>query len=172
MTQEKKKEELIRVENRLTIDYRFAAGPYLTKFYTELRDKGKLWGVRCPKCQSLHVPPVIMCAPCHVKLPEFPDGWEELSGKGYLDSWYKIVTPQMDLLGRTEPDEYLHCVAWLDEGAAMYHYLNVRPDSEEESKLQRGLRLEMELKPVEQRVGEKEDIKYFNILWDEPLKKD
>jgi uncharacterized OB-fold protein len=172
MTQEKKKEELIRVENKLAIDYRFAAGPYLTKAWSDLRDKDILWGNRCPKCGHLHFPPVVVCAPCHVRLPEYPDGWERLSGKGYLDSWYKIVLPQMDLLGRTEPDQYLHCVAWLDEGVALYHFLNVSPDSPEEERLKRGLRVQMELKPREQRRGEREDIKYFNILWDEPPRKE
>jgi uncharacterized OB-fold protein len=168
MTQEKKKEELIRVETRLAIDYRFAAGPYIGKAWTDLRDKGILWGNRCPNCGSLHVPPVIMCAPCHITLPEFPEGWEQLSGKGYLDSWYNISLPQMDLLGRTEPDVYIHAVVWLDGGGALYHFLNVSPGSEEDGKLKRGLRVQMELKPPEERRGEREDIKYFNVLWDEP----
>lgn len=171
MTQEKK-EELLRVENQLAIDYRFAAGPYLTKAWTDLRDKGTLWGNRCPKCGTLTVPPVVMCARCHVALPEYPDGWERLSGKGYLDSWYKIVLPQMDLLGRTEPDQYLHSVVWLDGGAALYHLLNVKPDSEEEKKLERGMRVEMELKPRSERRGEREDIRYFNVLWNEPPRKE
>ena len=148
MTQEKKKEELIRVENRLAIDYRFAAGPYLTRAWSDLRDKGILWGNRCPKCGHLHCPPVRVCAPCHVTLAEYPVGWEKLSGKGYLDSWFNIALPQMDLLGRTEPDLLLHCVAWLDEGTAMYHFLNVKPNSPEEGKLKRGLRLQLELKPL------------------------
>lgn len=173
MTQEKeKKEELIRVQNQLAIDYRFAAGPYLTKAWTDLRDKGILWGNRCPKCGGLKVPPVVMCAPCHVPLPEYPDGWERLSGKGYIDSYFKIVLPQMDLLGKTEPDKYLHAVIWLDGGAPLYHLLNVSPDSEEEKRVKRGLRVEMELKPRAERRGEREDIKYFNILWDEPLRKE
>ena len=174
MVKEKKeeKEELIAVNNRLKIDLRFAAGPSITRFNTELRERGKLWAVRCPKCQRLRLPPCIVCPICHVKSPEFPEGWVELSGKGYLDSWSEITIPQMDLLGRTEPDEYLHCIAWLDEGIALDHLLGVRPDSEEESKLQRGMRIEIEMKPIEERVGAIEDIKYFKILWDEPLKKE
>jgi hypothetical protein len=160
------------VPNRLKIDYRFAAGPYLTKFFSELRDRGKLWAVKCPECGRLIVPPSIVHAPCHVKLPEYPEGWVELSGKGHLDTWTKINIPQMDLLGRTEPDEYLHCVGWMDEGITMHNLLAVRPDSEEESKLQRGLRIELEIKPAEQRVGKMTDIRYFKVLWDEPLKQD
>jgi uncharacterized OB-fold protein len=171
MAQERKEEELIRVESRLKIDFRFAAGRYLTKFYTELRDRGKLWAIRCPKCQMLRWPQIV-CGPCHVKLPEFPEGWVELSGRGYLDSWMKIAIPQMDLLGRTEPDEYLHGTAWLDEGIALIHLLGVQPDSKEEGKVQRGLRVEIEMKPIEERIGVLEDIKYLKVLWDEPMKKE
>jgi len=176
MVNEKKqgeeKEEFIIVPNRLKIDYRFAAGPYLTKFFSDLRDRGKVWAVKCPKCGRLICPPTIVHSACHAKLPEYPEGWIELSGKGYLDTWTKINIPQMDLLGRTEPDEYLHCVCWLDEGLSMHGLLNVRPDSDEEEKLQRGLRVELEIKPAEQRVGKMEDIRYFKILWNEPLKTD
>ena len=95
-----------------------------------------------------------------------------MSGKGYLDGWVKISAPQMNpATGEIKPDPYLHGNFILDEEAQFSHFLGVVPDSEEESKLQRGLRVEMEMKPPGERTGEVTDIKYFKVLWDEPLKK-
>lgn len=162
-------QELITVENRLKLDLRFAAGPYLDKFYDELVTKGKLWAVRCPQCDALKLP-YIVCPLCHVKLPEYPENWVELSGKGYLDTWQRIDIPQMDLVGETIPDPYLMGVSWLDEGLPMTNYIGILPNSEEEQKLQRGMRTEIEMKPLTERKGSLEDIKYMKILWDEPMK--
>lgn len=162
-------QELITVENRLKLDLRFAVGPYLTKFYDELKNKGKLWATRCPNCLGLRFP-YIVCPQCHVKLPEYPEGWIELSGYGYLDSWQRIDIPQMDLVGETIADPYLMGVAWLDEGLPLNHYIGVVPHSEDENRLQRGMRTSIEMKPVSDRKRTLEDIKYIKILWDEPLK--
>jgi uncharacterized OB-fold protein len=162
-------QELITVENKLTIDFRFAAGPYLTKFYDELTNKGKFWAIQCPQCGNLRIPYVV-CPMCHIKLPEYPEHWVQLSGKGYLDTWQRIDIPQMDLQGKTVPDEYLMGVSWLDEGMPISNYISVKPHSEEENKLKRGMRTEIEMKPVEERKRSLEDIKYIKILWDEPLK--
>ena len=162
-------QELITVENRLKLDLRFAAGPYLGKFYSELMDHDSLWAISCPQCGVVRLP-YIVCPFCHVKLPEYPEHWIELSGKGYLDTWQRIDIPQMDLVGETIPDPYLMGTVWLDEGLPLTHYIGVLPHSEEEQKLQRGMRTMIELEPAEERSGSLLDIKYIGILWDEPLK--
>lgn len=164
-------EELLVINNLMHIPFVWSAGPYLGKFLTELRDKGKLWAARCPKCQRLLLPPRMVCGKCHVKVPEFPEGWVELSGKGWLDSWVKIVAPQMDpATGEIKPEPYLHGNFLLDEGVQFSHFLGVIPGAEEESKLKRGMRVEVVMKPMSERTGEITDIKYFRVFWDEPVK--
>jgi len=163
-------EELIRVDSPWNVDYRKSAGAYGSIFLTHLREKGKLLATRCPKCQRWSIPPTIICALCHVEIPEYPRGWVELSGKGYLVYWDKVVTPMMNILGELKVHPYLLCRVKLDEGPGYGHYLGVVPNSEEEGKLKRGMRVELEMKPMEERVGLAEyDIKYFKVLWDEPI---
>lgn len=163
--------ELLKISNLMHIPFRWSAGPYLGKFLTELKEKGKLWAVKCPKCHRLLLPPRLVCAKCFVRVPEFSEGWVELSGKGWLESWAKIVAPQMDpATGVIKPDPYLHGHFVLDEGAQISHFIAVVPDSEEEGKLKRGMRVEAVIKPPEERRGEITDIKYFRVLWDEPIK--
>lgn len=170
MAEEKKAEEFIKVAHPWHVDYRVTAGLYGSRFLVHLRDKGKLLATRCPKCQRWLLPPLIVCAICHVKIPEYPQGWVELSGKGHLRYWEKVVTPQMNVLGEVKPLPYLLCNVQLDEGPIYSQFLGVVPDSEEEGKLKRGMRVEIEMKPKEERVGSAEDIKYFKVLWDEPIK--
>ncbi len=171
MAEEKKKEEeFIRINVMWRVDMRLAAGPYLSKYLLELRDRGKIWATRCPKCGIWKLPPSIVCAQCHVKIPEFPEGWVELSGKGYLDSWYKVVTPQMNLRGETKPEPYVQGSIRLDEGPSIGCYLNIPTESEDADKLKRGMRCELELKPINERRGLSDDIKWAKVLWDEPIK--
>ena len=60
--------------------------------------------------------------------------------------------------------------SWLDEGMPINNYISVKPQSEEENKLKRGMRTEIEMKPLEERKHSLEDIKYLKILWNEPIK--
>jgi len=170
MAEEKKAEEFIRVDQPWHVDYRVTAGPYGSRYLINIRDKGKLLAARCPKCQRWFMPPTMVCSVCHVRVPEYPRGWVELSGKGHLVYWEKVVTPMMNVLGELKPLTHLICTIQLDEGLGFGHLLDVAPDSDEEGKLKKGMRVELEMKPREERVGSPDDIKYFKVLWDEPVK--
>ena len=57
-----------RIRLRMTVDvpYRFAAGPFMGTFLTELKENGRFVGIRCPRCGRLQLPPRVVCAVCHV----------------------------------------------------------------------------------------------------------
>ena len=160
---EEKKVELLGRDNPLMIGFRWPAGPYLGRFLLELKEKGRLWGIRCPGCGRLLLPPRIVCATCYTKIPEFPEGWIELSGKGKLLEWEKIIYPQMNPeTGKVKPEPYLHATFVLDEGVLFVHYLG--PEDMDERKLREGMRVEMVMKPLREREGKVTDIKYFRIV--------
>ena len=155
--------EYLGRDNPLIVRFRWPAGPYLGKFLLELKEKGKLWAVRCKGCGRLLMPPRIVCAQCYTRVPEFPEGWVELSGKGTLIDWERIIYPQMDPeTGKVRDEPYLHGTFMLDEGILFVHYLG--PEDLDESKLKVGMRVEMVMKPPEEREGKPTDIKYFRIV--------
>jgi len=156
-------EDFLAQKRTLQVRFKWAAGPYLGKFLTELRDKGKLWAIQCPQCKRILFPPRIVCAWCYTRAPEFPEGWLPLSGKGILKSWERVIYPQMDPeTGEIKPEPYLHGTFLMDHGIYYMHYLG--PEDLDEKRLREGLSVEMVMKPKEERQGKPTDIKYFRVL--------
>jgi len=158
-----KSQELLGQERILEVGFKWSAGPYMGKFLTELRDKGKFWVVKCPGCQRILLPPRMLCAACSARVPEFPEGWVELSGKGTLIDWQRIIYPQMDPeTGVIRDEPYIHGTYLLDDQVIFTHYLG--PEDVDENKLREGMKVEMFMKPLEEREGKVTDIKYFRIV--------
>lgn len=156
----KESQEYLGISNVVNLPFNWSAGPYLGRWLIELRDNGKLWASRCPKCQRLLLPPRVICGICHVRAPEWPN-WVELSGKGELIEWEKVVAPQMNpSTGKIEPEPYIHGNILLDEGVTFQHHLE-EPD---ETKLKEGARVEIVLKPKNERKGLVTDILYFRLV--------
>jgi uncharacterized OB-fold protein len=157
------KEEFLGLERVLQVRFQWSAGPYLGKLLTELKDNGKLWAARCPGCERILLPPRIVCAECYTRVPEYPDGWFPLSGRGTLVSWERVVYPQMDPeTGQIRQEPYLHGSFMLEEGILYVHYLG--PEDLDENQLREGMRVEMVMKPPEEREGKPTDIQYFRVL--------
>jgi uncharacterized OB-fold protein len=155
--------ELLAQERILGVRFGWSAGPYLGKFLTELRDNGKMWVARCPGCDRILMPPRIVCAVCYTRIPEFPDNWLPLSGKGRLVDWEKVIYPQMDPeTGEMRPEPFLHGTFMLDEGLIFVHYLG--PEDLDERKIHEGMEVKMVMKARGDREGKVTDIKYFEIV--------
>ena len=157
-----KKKELLGQKKVLQVGMRWSAGPYLGKLLEELKNNGRLWAAKCPGCGWLLLPPRIVCAVCYSRVPEFPEGWVPLSGRGTLLDWERVIYPQMDPdTGRMKPEPYIHGTFMLDEGISYVHYLG--PEDLDEKNLREGMRVEMVMKPSGEREGKPTDIQYFRI---------
>jgi hypothetical protein len=155
--------ELLGRDYTLEVRFHWSAGPYLGRFLQELRDNGRLWAIKCLGCGRLLMPPRIVCAVCYTEAEEFPRGWVQLSGRGVLEDWERILYPQMDPeTGKVRPEPFLHGTFRLDEGVLFVHYLG--PQDLDESRLRVGMRVEMVMKPPEQREGKMTDIHYFRLV--------
>jgi hypothetical protein len=158
-----KAQELLSQERILEVRFKWSAGPYLGKFLTELRDNGRFWVVQCPGCSRILLPPRIVCASCYTRVPEFPEGWIQLSGKGVLVDWQRVIYPQMDPeTGQIRDEPYLHGTFRLDHDVLFVHYLG--PEDIDEARLREGMSVEMEMKPREEREGKVTDIKFFRLM--------
>ena len=64
----------------LTFTYNYRVGAFMEKYLQGLAEK-RLYGVRCPGCKRVLVPPRSACGQCHAR----PDEWVELPASGTLE---------------------------------------------------------------------------------------
>ncbi len=149
--------ELISIPMVVDVPYRFAAGKYMTRFLTELRDNGKFYGIRCPLCNRVQLPPRIVCAVCHVKNSD----WIELGNEGTLVGFTIMYLPLTDpTTGKPHEPPFAYGSVRLDgSDSVIDHFLNVEPVVEH---IRIGMRMKVALKEREDRVGDLGDILHFD----------
>jgi uncharacterized OB-fold protein len=153
--------EMISIPITVDVPYRFAAGPYMGRFLVELRDHGRFFGIKCPKCRRVQMPPRIVCATCHVMNEE----WVELGDEGVLTGFTIMYLPLTDpTTGKPHDPPFAYGSVRLDgSDSVIDHFLNIQPDIE---KIKVGMRLKAVLRPKENRIGDLSDILYFEPLED------
>lgn len=160
-----KQQEWISIPMTVDVPYNFAAGRYLSKFMTEMRDHGRIFAVKCPSCGRVQLPPRVVCAECHVKNEE----WVELSHEGTLVAFTIMNLPLTDpTTGKPHEPPFAYGSVRLDGATSVIdHFIDVEPDM---NKVQVGMRLRMVLRPVAERIGDLSDIIHFTPLPDAPKK--
>ncbi len=155
--QETEKEELLRLNQVISIPQRFATGPVMGKFLKAFKEK-KILANRCPCCKRLQLPPREVCAVCKVRA----DQWVAVGPGGV------IVTPDITyyaspdpLSGESRETPYITAHFLLD-GCRGHETLWHELVTDDFSKVKRGVRV----RPVwnEKRIGAITDIKYFEIV--------
>jgi hypothetical protein len=155
--QEKEKEELLRLNQVLSIPQRFATGPVMGKFLKAFKEK-KIMANKCPVCGRLQLPPREVCAECKVRV----DQWVEVGPQGVIATpditYYASPDP---LTGESRETPYITAHFLLD-GCRGHETLWHELVTDDFSKVKRGVRV----RPVwnEKRIGAITDIKYFEIV--------
>ncbi|WP_319407304.1 long-chain-fatty-acid--CoA ligase [uncultured Desulfosarcina sp.] len=155
--QEEKKEELLRLNQVLSIPQRFATGPVMGKFLRAFKKK-KILANKCPSCGRLQLPPREVCAECKVRAEE----WVEVGPGGVIATpditYYASPDP---LTGESRETPYISAHFLLD-GCKGHETLWHELVTDDFSKVKRGVRV----RPVwnEKRIGAITDIKYFEIV--------
>jgi uncharacterized OB-fold protein len=70
-------------------DVEFDVGEIGTRFFAELRDNRRILGIRCPRCDTVYVPPRLTCKRCFGKLDE----WVEVGPEGTLLASTTVYAP-------------------------------------------------------------------------------
>ena len=153
MTQE---QELVSIPFTVDVVYRFAAGAYMSKFLVELRDNGRFFGIKCPSCGRVQMPPRVVCAMCHVKNTD----WVELGHEGILLGFSIVYLPFIDpTTGQPRPTPYTYGTVRLDgSDSAIDHFIQTDPEI---APARVGMRLRVVLRPRAQRIGDLTDILCF-----------
>jgi uncharacterized OB-fold protein len=154
--------ELINIPITVDVPYRFAAGKYLTRFLVELRDNGKFFGIRCPLCKRVQMPPRIVCAVCHVKNTD----WVALGNEGSLVGFTIMYIPLTDpTTGKPHNPPFTYGSVRLDGAdSVLDHLINIEPDV---NKLRIGMRMRVVLRPQKERIGDLSDILFFEPVEDQ-----
>jgi len=158
MVEEKGKEQRLFLPITVSVLLNYSAGTYVGKFLEKLRDEGKLYGNKCPKCGRMVIPPRIVCGRCHVRMGE----WVELSDKGTV---IMFTVVEQDFWDCEKADfrkaPYTHGIILLDGATVpIQHFL----EETNVEKIRIGMRVQAVFKPKEKRQGHILDIIHFKTI--------
>ena len=151
------KEQAIRLEQQITLRYRFAAGRHAARFFTALRDEGKILATR-DAAGNVMVPPRPVCGLSSLPMEE----WVEVGPGGTLAGCTVVYVPFIDpMTGVQRPVPYGFGLIRFDGADTnIYHLL----DETDPARIGVGKRVEAVFKPREDRVGSLADILHFRLV--------
>lgn len=151
-----KPDDVIRVPFLMKMEYRYALGAYASRFFQELKDHGRLIGIRCPECQRVYIPPRPVCGICFAETGD----WVPVSNEGVLVGATVVRLPFIDpMTGERRPVPYGMGIIRLDGAStAMYHFV----DETDDAKLKVGRRVKARIRA--NRQGNMRDIECFELV--------
>ena len=155
MTQE---EEIVIMPGAWNLPFRHTAGRFASRFFRELRDSQKIYGVRCPQCRRVLLPPRPMCERCFAPIDE----WVEVGHQGTLEAFTICYVP---FLGQPPPPVGMVVVKLDGADTCLQHILS-GVDLSDPDKARDVVKIGMRVEAVwrEQRRGEILDIQYFKPI--------
>ena len=149
----KDKVEVLVHEGKISVPYSWTVGSTLSRFYCELRDRGKIWANRCPDCGTVFVPPKAKCVNCY----RDPHDWVELPGTGTVETYTVVRYEEPALHPRKAP--FVYGIVKMDGAdTGMVHLIGeVAPEE-----VRVGMRVEAVLE--KEREGNILDIKHFRPI--------
>jgi uncharacterized OB-fold protein len=140
----------------LPVGHRYTAGVAGEKFLRKLKDEGKIYGTRCPKCGYVYVPARMYCERDLAHLDDA--AWVQMSAEGELLSFSAVY---VNLDGeRLQTPQWVGLVRLDGASGALMHYLGeVEPEN-----LRVGMKVQAVLKAAKERVGSIRDVKYFKPM--------
>ena len=151
--------QAIRIEQQITLRYRFAAGRHATRFFTALRDEGKILATR-DAAGNVMVPPRPVCGLSGLPMEE----WGEGGPDGVLAGCTIVYVPFIDpMTGVQRPVPYGFGLVRFDGAdTSIYHLL----DATDPAQIGVGKRVRAVFRPREERIGSLADIRHFSVIED------
>ena len=137
-------------QSRIRLKYNWWLGKVGSRFYKELRDRCKIWGIKCPRCQVVYVPPKENCPKCFHQM----NNWVELGNAGTLITYTVVRYPEPSIQPQKPP--FALGIIRLDGAHTGFPHLLGEIDLE---KIRIGMRVQAVFQDV--RKGNLLDIKYF-----------
>jgi uncharacterized OB-fold protein len=152
-------DEILRIPQQVTLEYRFAAGKYASHFFTTLKNEGRLMARRCPTGHVL-LPPRPVCGLCNLETSE----WVEVGPKASLGGFTVVYIPFTDpMTGEGRPVPYGFGLINFDGcDTNVYHLI----DETDPLKLRIGLPVEPIWRDPAERRGSFADIRHFKPIYE------
>ena len=143
--------KIIHWPGHMETDYIYTLGIAGEKFFTEIKENGRILGARCRQCGHTFVPPRLYCEKCFKATTE----WVNLGTKGYV---YTFTISYIDIDGAKLQEPIIYAlIKFKDAEGGLIHKLGeIKPDE-----VEIGTPVEVVLKPITERTGNITDIKYF-----------
>jgi uncharacterized OB-fold protein len=145
------------IPGKWEIEYKYAAGPYISKFLEGLKEK-KIFGIKCNSCKRVYVPPRMFCERCYVELND----WVEVKETGTLETFIVVYRK---FYGLPDPPYALGLIKLDGASESFLHYLG-EVDLSRPEKIPEILKQGQKVIAIwnEERKGSILDIKYFKPL--------
>jgi len=144
------KEGMLIQKGRIKVPYTWAAGKIASRFLIGLRDEKRIYGIRCPECKTVFVPPKKLCHQCLAQMSE----WVELGDEGILET-FTIVRYSEPAIHPVETPLAYGIIKLKGADTGMVHLIG----EADLTQLKEGLRMKAVFR--EERKGNYLDIKYF-----------
>ena len=135
--------------------YNWSVGKYMDRYIKELKNR-KLFGVKCPNCGCVYLPPRMVCEKCFAK----PEEWVEVSEEGTVES-FAIAQVKLDRstgeLKDLEEPEIIGLIKHDGTSSCLVHRIKGEPED---------VRIGMRVRAVwaEETKGELGDVKYYKPI--------
>lgn len=134
--------------------YLYTAGLAGERFFTALRDDGKLLATRCDACKVEYLPPRVFCERCFA---DVQGSWHEVKPEGTIEA-FTVLRRDLDDKPLAKPE--VRALVRLGQGTGgLMHRVLAAPE-----KVRVGARVKMRLRPRAQREARITDIEGFELL--------
>ncbi len=133
--------------------YLYSTGIAGERFFTALRDKGKIMAATCPKCKKTVLPPRMYCERCFAELVD----WVDVGKEGRVDT-FSVARVDMNGEPLEEPVVY-GLIRFPKVDGGLVHIITARPE-----KVKIGMKVKARLRPKKERTGSITDITGFAPL--------
>ena len=153
-------DEPLRLKQQVTLEYRFAAGEYASRFFRTLKEEQRFLARRCPNGHVL-LPPRPVCGLCNVATAD----WVEVGPRATLGGYTVVYVPFTDpMTGEGRPVPYGFGLIRFDGcDTSVYHLV----DETDPHRLRIGLPVEPVWRDASERKGTFADIRHFRPLYEE-----
>jgi uncharacterized OB-fold protein len=158
MTTDNSKSEQLQITFTHPMPYEWSIGLYGSRFFQEIKERGRFIGIRCDGCGTVYVPPRRVCGPCFRELTELVP----LSDTGVITAFSVVNYPFIDPnTGSQRPIPYTYGYIKLDGADSIFSHIINEMDL---SRIKVGMKVRAVFKDKKDMQGNIKDIKYFEII--------
>lgn len=158
MSTEREYKEYLSVTFAEPMPYEWSVGLWGSRFFQEIKEKGRFIGIRCEGCGKVYVPPRRICGPCFKELHSLVP----LADTGTIVAFSTVNYPFLDpLTGVQRPIPYTYGYIRLDGADNIFSHIINETDV---GKIRVGMKVRAVFRKKEEMQGNINDIIHFNIM--------